>query len=75
LLVVGKFADRISDHIVAIGGSFRRRVVEFGNVLPEPWSALGNSPKSTLPYCNFNGRAAVENEVVSISSSGRSCPS
>ena len=53
---------------MAIVGSFRHQFVEFVNVRPEPWTALGTSPKSTLRYCNFNGRAAVENEVVSISS-------
>jgi hypothetical protein len=59
---------------VAIVGSFRQQFVEFVNVLPDPWTALGTSPKSTLPYCNFNGRDGVENEVVSISSSSRSWP-
>jgi hypothetical protein len=68
LLVVTEVADRIDDHVAAIGSPCRRGVVEFVNVLREPWTALGNSPKSTLRYCNFNGRAAVENEVVSISS-------
>ena len=53
---------------MAIVGSFRRQLVEFVNVLHEPWTALGNSPTSTLPCGNFNGRATVENEIVSISS-------
>lgn len=66
MLTVSGFGVRASDHVVAIVGSFRHQFVEFGNVLPEPWSALGTSSKSTLPYCNFKGRAAVENEVVSI---------
>jgi len=38
---------------VAIVGCFRRRFVEILNVSREPKSALGTSPKSTLPYCNF----------------------
>jgi len=50
-------------------GSFRHQFVEFVDVMREPWTALGTSPKSTLPHFNFNGRAAVENEVVSIPSS------
>jgi hypothetical protein len=49
LLVVSEFGVRTSDHVVAIVGSFRRGFVEFVNVLREPWTALGNSPKSTLP--------------------------
>ncbi len=67
--MVSELGVRTSDHVVAIVGSFRHQFVEFGNVLPEPRSALGTSPKATLPHCDFNGRAAVENEVVSIPSS------
>ncbi|RLB49569.1 MAG: hypothetical protein DRH23_06285 [Deltaproteobacteria bacterium] len=72
MLVVSEFDVRMSDHVVAIVGSFRHQFVEIGNVLREPLTALGASPKSTLHCRNFNGRAAVENEVVSISSSSRS---
>jgi hypothetical protein len=50
---------------VAIVASFRHQFIEFGSVLYEPWSALGTLPKSTLPYCNINSRAAIKNEVVS----------
>jgi hypothetical protein len=73
--VVSQFSDRASDHALAIVGSFRHQFVEFDNVLPELWTALGTFPKSTLRHYNFNGRAAVANEVISISSSSRSCPS
>ena len=53
---------------MAVVGSFCQLFVEIGNVLYEPWTALGNSPTSTLPCGNFNGRATVENEIVSIPS-------
>ena len=66
--MVSEFADRASDHAVAVVGSFCHLFVEIGNVLYEPWTALGNSPTSTLPCGNFNGRATVENEIVSIPS-------
>ena len=63
-----EFADRASDHAAAVVGSFWHLFAEIGNVLYEPWTALGNSPTSTLPCGNFNGRATVENEIVSIRS-------
>ncbi len=44
-------------------------------VLPEPWSALGYLAQVHPSLLQLNGRAAVENEVVSISSSSSSCPS
>jgi len=47
--VVREFGDRTSDHVAAMVGSFRHQFVEFVDVMREPWTALGNSPKSTPP--------------------------
>ena len=45
-----------SDHIVTIALWRRRGFVEFGNVLPEPWSALGTVAQASAKP---NGRRQV----------------
>jgi len=61
--------------LCSIVGSFRRQLLEFAHVSHEPWSALVHLARVHPSPLELHVRAAVENEVVSISSSSRPRPS